>query len=150
MAGRRCVHDHEVIWRGAARLSLELRQLPHLAHAEQLPHAGRGHRKRVEQLARAEHLPERPGLDRQVLLHRRLGVNRDRVQVARQLELREALALLREGPLDVLLAGQLGDDRAQSLACREQSERGRDGRLADPALAGDEQQPVIQGPWHDR
>jgi hypothetical protein len=50
----------------------------------------------------------------------------------------------------MFLAGQLDDDRAQSLAGGEHPERGGDGRLADPALAGDEQQPVIERSWHDR
>ena len=36
------------------------------------------------------------------------------------------------------------------LAGGEHPERGRDGRLADPALAGDEQQAVIERSWHDR
>ena len=79
-AGRR-VDDDEVVRRGAARSApLELGELPHLADAEQLAHSRGRHREGVKQPARAERLPERADLDPQVLLHRVLGVDRDREQ----------------------------------------------------------------------
>jgi hypothetical protein len=56
--------------------------------------------------------------------------------------------LVPEQALQALLAGQLGHDRAQAAAGREQPERGRDRRLAHAALAGDEHQALIQNGWH--
>ena len=89
VAGGGGVDDHEVVGGGAARAPLELRELPDLADAEQLAHPRRRHRERVEQAARAEHLPDLAGLDAQVLLHRVLGVDRDREQARGDLELLE-------------------------------------------------------------
>ena len=56
--------------------------------------------------------------------------------------------LVGEQPLDPLLAGELGDDRAQPPASREQSERDRYGRLADASLAGHEQQAFVEQRGH--
>jgi hypothetical protein len=49
-----------------------------------------------------------------------------------------------EQPGDAALAGELGGDRAPALAGSEQRERGRDGRLADPALAGDDHELALE------
>jgi hypothetical protein len=38
----------------------------------------------------------------------------------------------------------LGDHDPLAAPCGERAERGRDRRLADPALAGDEEEPVIE------
>jgi hypothetical protein len=46
--------------------------------------------------------------------------------------------------LDVGAAVDLGDDRAQPLARRREAERGGDRRLADAALAGDVDEPVVE------
>jgi hypothetical protein len=53
-----------------------------------------------------------------------------------------ALAAQRGG--DVVAARDLGDDRAQPAAGGDEPERGGDGRLADPALAGDDDQLTAQ------
>jgi hypothetical protein len=47
----------------------------------------------------------------------------------------------------VLLRGDLADDRALALLGRAQPERDRDGRLADAALAGDEDQSLVEQLW---
>ena len=44
----------------------------------------------------------------------------------------------------VVARGDLGDDRAQAAARRRDAERGRDRRLADAALAGDDEQLVVE------
>ena len=49
---------------------------------------------------------------------------------------------------DALLAGELGDDRAQPAPGGDQPERGGDGRLADAPLAGDEDQATVKEPGH--
>ena len=88
--------------------------------------------------------PSAPALIAQVLLHRVLRVDRDREQARRELDLLEQRAVLLERPLDPLLGGELGDDRAQAAAGGEQPERDRDRRLADAALAGDEDQALVK------
>ncbi len=146
--GRGRVDDHQVVRVRAAGVPRELGELVDLADAEQLPHPGRRHRERLEQPAGAERLAERAGLDPQVLLHRGLGVDRDRVEALGELHLLEALAGLGERPPHPVLAGELGDDRAPSLPGRAQSERGGDRRLADAALPGDEDQAAVEQSGH--
>ncbi len=92
MAGGGRVDDHQVIDVGAVGAPLELGELPDLADAEQLAHARRGHREGLEQPARAERLADRAGLDPQVLLHRVLGIDRDREQALGELDLLEGVA----------------------------------------------------------
>ena len=84
VTGGGSVDDDEVVRGRAARLALELGELPDLADAEQLAHPRGRHRERVEQPARAERVAERADLDLQVLLHRVLRVDRDREQVQAQ------------------------------------------------------------------
>jgi hypothetical protein len=67
-----------------------------------------------------------------------------------ELDLLEGLAALVERLPDPVLAGQLGDDRAQAAARRHHPERDRHRRLADAALAGDEDQPPLEKSGHDR
>ena len=54
----------------------------------------------------------------------------------------DALALEEAG--DPLLLGDLADDRALAGLGGGDAERGRDGRLADPALAGHEDEPLVE------
>jgi len=91
VASRRRVDDHQVIGLGAARASLELGELPHLADTEELPHPRGGQREGLEQAAGAQRLADGPGLDAQILLHRRLGIDRDREQAIGELHLLERL-----------------------------------------------------------
>ena len=88
-------------------------------------------------------MPYGPGLDLQVLLHRVLGVDRDREQLWRQLHLHEAISMVLERLLHALLTLELGDDRAQAAARGQQTERAGHGRFPHAALAGDEYKPSI-------
>jgi hypothetical protein len=49
-----------------------------------------------------------------------------------------------EEPRGVLLRGDLADDRALAFRRGAQPERDRDGGLADPALAGDEYESLVE------
>jgi hypothetical protein len=71
-----------------------------------------------------------------------LGVDGQVVQAGRQLLLLHALTA--QGLGDVVAARDLGDDRAQPAAGGDEPERGGDGRLADPALARDDDQLTAQ------
>ena len=71
-----------------------------------------------------------------------LGVDGQVVQARRELLLVHALAAQCLG--DVVAARDLGDDRAQPPAGGDEPERGGHGRLADPALAGDDDQLTAQ------
>ena len=148
MPARRGVHDHQVVPAAAFYPSSRLGELPHLAEAEKLPHPGSGHRKHLEHLACAEEVSDAAGLDVQVLLHCMLRIDGDREQARCQLDLRESAALAVEGPLKAALAGELDDDRTQTPSRRNQSERCRDGGLPDAALAGHEQQVLVEQAGH--
>ena len=65
-----------------------------------------------------------------------------------ELELLELVAAMVEAPLHPVLAAELGHDRAQAAAGREQPERGGDGRLADAAFAGDEEETMVEEAVH--
>jgi hypothetical protein len=126
----------------------ELRELVELADAEELAHPGGRHGERLEDPAGPERLAERAGLHPQVLLHRRLGVDRDREQAVGQLHLLKGVPGAREGALHAVLARELGDDRPPSGAGGAQPERGGDGRLADASLPGDEDEAAIEKSGH--
>src|SRR5437764_276584 len=79
-AGGGRVDDHQVVRVRSRGPSGALGELPHLADAEQLAHPGRGHGERVEQPARSEHVADGADLHPQVLVHRVLGIDRDREQ----------------------------------------------------------------------
>jgi hypothetical protein len=66
-------------------------------------------------------------------------------QARRELGLRERRgARAVERRRDVAAARDLGDDRALARARRDEPERGGDGRLADAALAGDDDEAALQ------
>ena len=71
-----------------------------------------------------------------------LGVDREVVQAGRQLLLVHPLAAQRAR--DVVAPRHLGDDRAQPAAGGDQPERGGDRRLADAALAGDDDEVALE------
>ena len=58
------------------------------------------------------------------------------------LKRRRAIPVKRAG--DIAAASDLGDNRALARARRDQPESRRDRRLADAALAGDDEQPPVQ------
>ena len=93
-------------------------------------------------------MTDRADLDAQVLVHRMIGIDRDREQVGGHLDLVEVLAPVFEQPLDALLTGELGDHRAKSAARGQHPQHRGDGRLADAPLARDEHQPLVEEPWH--
>jgi hypothetical protein len=145
VTGRRRVDDDEVVRLGAGRAALGLGELPELAHRQQLAHARRRRGEVGEQAARREHLGERAGeLVGEVLLHRRLGVDADRVQALGERDLAERTGLAGQRAADVVALGDLGDDRPPAVARGDEAERGGDGGLADPALAGDEDEPLVE------
>ena len=96
----------------------------------------------------AERLADRAGLDAQVLLHRVLGIDRDRVQAVGEGHLLKRVARLHERLAHPILAGQLGDDGAPALPGGDEPERGGHRRLADAALAGDEDEAAIEQTGH--
>jgi hypothetical protein len=76
-----------------------------------------------------------------VFLQCRFRVDRDVVQAGRDLALGvEARLLGLECARHVVARGDFRDDRPQPAPRRHQSDRGGDGRLPDPALAGDDEQ----------
>ena len=124
-----------------------LGEVPDLADGDQLGHAGRGRGEVAEQPA----VPEQPGqrarpqLVAQPLVHGALGLHRHREQPGRQLDLLVAGLARAEQPGEPLLLGHLADHRAPPAPRADQAEGGGDGGLADPALAGhDDQAPVEQ------
>jgi len=124
---------------------LGLGELPQLADGQQLAHARRRGGEQAEHAAALEDVDERAGrkLVAQVLLERVLRVDRDVKQAARKLHLMKRLrALAIEAAGHVAAAGDLGDDRALARTRCHQPERRRDRRLADAALARDDEQPL--------
>jgi len=51
---------------------------------------------------------------------------------------------------EVLLGGNLAEDRALAGARGGQRKRKRDGRLSDAPLAGDDRDPLVEEPWQAR
>jgi hypothetical protein len=143
VAGRGRVEDDEVVGLGAGRAAVVLRELPHLAYGQQLAHARRGGGEVAEGAARPEQLGQRGRqLIGEIELHRVLGVDGQVVQAGRELLLVHALAA--QGLGDVVAPRNLGHDRAQPPAGGDEPERGGHRRLADPALARDDDQLTAQ------
>jgi hypothetical protein len=59
-------------------------------------------------------------------------------------------ALVLEELGEALLLGDLAEDGALAPPDRDKAESGRYGGLADAALAGHEDEPLVQHRWHDR
>ena len=99
-----------------------------------------------QQVAHRPHLE----LKQHVLAHRLVGVDRDRPQVLRHLDLVEADL----GPVEdlggVLLRGDLADDRSPAIPRGGQPEGQGDRRLAHPALPGDDHQALVEQLGHRR
>ena len=78
----------------------------------------------------------------QVLLERRLGVDRDVVEARREpvLGVVARVRLPVEGARDVVAGGDLRDDRPQPAARGDEPDGGRDRRLPDAALPRDDEQ----------
>src|SRR5947209_3596064 len=150
VAGRGRVDDREVVRRRLRVAAGRLRELPHLPDRRELPDAWRGGDEVLEDPVAREHAPEpgRAGLVDQVLLERELRVDRHRVKIRRQLRLRVADALAAEHLWHPFLLRHFADDRAQAAASGGEAERGRDGRLADASLAGNEEKPLVEQPEH--
>ena len=151
MPARGGVDYDQIVGCGAAGLALELGELPDLADRQQLAHAGRRHRERLKELARTQHVTDRSDLDPQVLVHRVLGIDRDREQARCQLVLDKGRpGVVRERPVNPILGGELDDDRPQAGARGEHAERDRDRRLAHATLAGDEDEALVEEAGHWR
>ena len=84
-----------------------------------------------------------PELEAQVLLERRLGVHRHGPQAGRDLPLGEARRPGLERPGQVALGVHLAQQRALAAEAAS-APSGGDRRLADTALAGDEQEPAVE------
>ena len=139
MAAGHRVDDDEVV--------VLLAHLPRqLADGEDLLHAGRGVGDEVEGPGeRADAGEERQlELEAEVLLQRLLGVHRHRPEVGLQLTGLEAgvAGLVEVG--QVALGVDLADEGALALLGRQHAEPGRDGRLADATLAGDEDELAVE------
>jgi hypothetical protein len=78
------------------------------------------------------------------LLERVLLVEGDRAEVVADLGLLVADALPPQKARDALLVGHLADDCAPPPAGACETQRERHGGLPDPALAGDEDEPLIE------
>ena len=147
------VDDDEVVGGRARRAAVELRELPELAHGEQLAQPGRRGGEEPEQTAAVQ----QPGgggrqLVAEVLLHRLLGVDGDVEQAGGELGLGRAVARVRgvEHPGHVRPARDLRDHRAAPAAGGLQTDRRGDRRLAHPALAGHDDEPVGEQTLHLR
>ena len=127
-------------------------QLPHLSDRHQLAHPRRRGGEVREDPVAEHQVVERLDLDleQQVLLERALRVDRESVQVGRDLGLVVADPLVLEQLGQAFLLGDLAEDRALAPPDRDEAESGRDGGLADAALAGHEDKPLVEHRWHDR
>jgi hypothetical protein len=83
-------------------------------------------------------------LEAEVLLERRLGVHRHGPEPGRDLALAELGGGGLEGAGQVSLGVDLAQQRALPPRGRQRSQGRGDRRLADTALAGDEQQPAVE------
>ena len=134
------IDDHDVVLGRLLDPPVELRQLPDLADRDELSHPGRGGGEVGEDPVLEQQVVERLHLylQQQVLLQRALRVDREGEQVGGDLGLVVADALVVEQPGHALLLRHLADDRAFALpGCGDAEGRG-DGRLADTALPGHE------------
>ena len=125
-----------------------------LADGEDLLDTGRRGRHEVEH---PRHRPDPPHdrdaqVDAHVLVERALGVHRHRRQAGLHLPrvVADRPALVEVG--EVALGVDLAHQGALAALRPEQGEAGGDGRLADPSLAGDEDQPAVEevGAHHGR
>jgi hypothetical protein len=132
VARGRGVDDREVEGR-PSRARLELGEVPHLSDRHELGEPGGGRREVLEQRAPAEHPGQRPRLELipEPLLLGPLRVHRNRRQVWDQL--RKARLLRHFAQHHALAAPRRGEP-----------ERGREGRLSGPALAGYEDEALVQ------
>ena len=144
-AGRR-VHHARVERAVALVAPLHLRQLPDLAERDQLVQTGcrRGQVREDPAGVQQPRQPAGPQLVAQPLLLGVLGVQRERRQPLGHLGLRVARRRLAEQPGDALLLGHLGDDRPPPGARAGQADGGGHGGLAHAALAGHEDQALVQ------
>src|SRR6185436_14577479 len=86
---------------------------------------------------------------REPLLERQVGIDGDRPQVLGELDLNLPLdALALERARHPLLLGDLADDRAPAGRRGREAERGGHRRLADPALARDVDEVLVEQPCH--
>ena len=111
--GRGRVDDDQVVTASAAGLALVERQLPDLPDRDQLLEPRRRGGEVVEDPRAEEQVAHRLHLQLQehVLAHRLVGVDRDRPQVLGQLDLVEAHLAALEHVREVLLGGDLAEDR---------------------------------------
>ena len=126
--------------------AVELRQLPDLADGHQLAKARRRSGEVGEDPVLEHQVVDGLHLDlqQQVLLERALGIDREREEVGCDLGLVVADPLALEEARHPLLLRDLADDRPLALARGGHPERGRDGRFADAALAGEEDDALVE------
>jgi hypothetical protein len=139
------VHYRQVV-HGTLGAALELRQVPDLAHGHELGEP-RGRRRQVlEHAAAAEQAGERvrAQLVAEPLLLGALRVHGHPGQAGGQLLLAVGGAGLPEHRREPLLRRDLAHDHPLPAPCRGQSEGGRDRGLADPALARNDHQTLVQ------
>ena len=143
VAGRLGVDDHQVVV-ALAHLVGEL------ADAEDLLHAGGGVGDEVEGAGERPDAPDERHADEQaeVLAQRVLGVHVHAEQVALELARLELEVAGIERGGEGVLGVHRAHQRAPAAASAEQGERGCDRRLADPTLAGDEQQLMVEQRRH--
>ena len=117
-----------------------------LADGEDLLHAGRRVGDEVERARQRPDLAEQRDLHEQpqVLAQRVLGVHRHREQLWLDLARLERERGGVEGGRQRTLGVHLAHQHTPAVACGEQRQRRRDRRLADTALAGDEDQPPVE------
>ena len=147
--GRRQLTDHVAGGRGVDHdevVGALTDLVAELADGEDLldPRGGVGHE--VEGAGDRTHPPEQRHLqlELQVLLERLLGVHGHAEQVRPELTGVEGQRPGLERAGQVALGVDLARQRALALLGREQGQRGGDAGLADPALAGHEQQPPVE------
>jgi hypothetical protein len=123
-----------------------MRDLPDLADRDQLPEPWRRGGQVAEDPGAVEKVAHRPDLEleQHVLAHRFVRVDRDRPEVLRHLDLVEADLGVMEDAREALLGRDLADDRPLAGGGGGEADRERDRRLADAALAGDDDQPLVE------
>ena len=88
----RSVDDHEVVLASLLDLAIRLGHLPDLSDRDQLAQSGRGRGEVGEDPGAKQHVPHRSDsqLEQDVLAHRLVGIDGDRPEVLRHLDLVEA------------------------------------------------------------